>query len=709
MTSFNHGSRYGITRNSSNDDYGCGEERKHYPFSAVVGQDDLKLCLILNAIDTTIGGVLIRGDKGTAKSTAARGLAKLLPPISVACDPTSGVLDPYNRAPSSSPSHDDASSKVPTPFVDLPIGATEDRVLGSIDISATLKEGGRPVFAPGLLAACNRGILYIDEVNLLPAHLVDVLLDAAASGVNTLQREGLSVTHPSRFVLVGTMNPEEGDLRPQLTDRFGLMCDVRAPRQVGVRSNVVKQRIAFEADPSRFCELWKDEEAEIQQRIEEARRLLPTVVVSERFVDAISQICVEFGVASLRADIAMYKTAAALAAWHGRTAVEADDVKQAAEWVLAHRKQRNPFDAPPPPPPPSKDDPNPEDDLMDKILNAPPPKTDNEENDPNPHQPEESQGDRDQDACDGESDTNDERNNEANNDGDDGDGNLQTFTASKPNQIKQLRLGKQKGRVGTGRRNTLPSHQASRKGHYVRSVPTDQPVDLALDATLRSAAVNGLDPETGVPIVRPENYRRKVRHSTTDTLILFVVDASGSMSARKRMETVKGAVLALLTDAYQQRDRVGVIAFRGVRAEVLLSPTQSVERAEDQLRRLSTGGRTPLAHALFLAHKTIHQACFRNKDPDQSVLLILLSDGKANVPLPPGEPGGVMGDAWSQAVQVAGKLAFLGVPSLFLDTDAGHIRVGRGKELAEVLCADYLRLEDLSADGLVHTIREIKR
>eukprot|EP00536_Pseudo-nitzschia_multiseries_P005375 jgi/Psemu1/318629/estExt_fgenesh1_pm.C_1000009 len=746
---------------------GCGEanvERKqqqhqhqqqqHYPFAAVVGQDDLKLCLILNAIDPTIGGVLIRGDKGTAKSTAARGLAKLLPPISVAYNPASGALDPYNRPPPSKTQqqHDDdddddvASDQqqqdanadasfrtIPTPFVDLPLGATEDRVLGSIDVSATLRSGGKPSFAPGLLAAANRGILYIDEVNLLPAHLVDVLLDACASGVNTLQREGLSVRHPARFVLVGTMNPEEGDLRPQLVDRFGLACDVVAPREPGVRSSVVKRRIAFEADPSEFAGDWEGRDDELRERIEAARALLPSVGVSERWIDAASTICVEFGVSSLRADIALYKTAAALAAWERRTNVESGDVKRAAGWVLAHRKQRHAFDNAPRPPPPKEDRPSPEDDRMDEILNAPPPppKTNsndeggddsdqpNEEKDQNPQQPEEeSEGDRD---CEQDPRNDQDENSDGNNDDDEGDdGNdedrtLQTFTASKPEQIKQLRLEQQhmRGRSGSGRHK-----ESSRsRGHYVRSVPTETPVDLALDATLRSAAVNGLDPDTGMPIVRPENYRRKVRQSATDTLVLFVVDASGSMAARKRMETVKGAVLALLTDAYQQRDRVGVVTFRGVGAEVLLPPTRSVERAEEKLRRLSTGGRTPLAHALLLAHQTIDRDR-RNanaNEPDQHsqstpVLLILVSDGKANVPLPRGDRGDVQGnDVWSQTVQQAEKLASLAVPTLFLDTDAGHVRVGRGKELAELLGADYLRLEELSADGLVHTIRQAKK
>jgi len=597
------------------------------------------------------------------------------------------------------------TQEIPTPFVDLPIGATEDRVLGSIDFSATLKGGGKPVFLPGLLATANRGMLYIDEVNLLPAHLVDTLLDASASGVNTVQREGLTLVHPAKFIMIGTMNPEEGDLRPQLLDRFGLMCDVRAPRDANLRSQVVRQRMAFEQDSKMFLAQWKASETNLSERIQAARDRLPEIVVPEDFLLKISTICVEFRVASLRADITLYKTAVALAAWEGRTTVETEDIKRAARWVLAHRKHQNPFDAPPPPPPKNNSN-NQEDDMMDQILNAPPSKSNegNEnydqeheqqiEDDPNSDPPEMNGNDEPQQS---NGDDADESNTGAD------DQTMHTFTASKPQQIKKLQLKKQsiRGKAGSGKRNNLPNN-TSKLGRYARSAQTDKPVDLALDATLRAAAVNGLDEKTGIPIIRPENWRKKVRHATTDTLILFVVDASGSMSARQRMETVKGAVLALLQDAYQQRDRVGVITFRGPKAEVLLEATTSVELAEKKLARLPTGGRTPLAHALVLTHERLQRILGQN--PEQAILLIVLSDGKANVPL----PEATSGDAWEQTEKAAAKLASLTTPTLFLDTDVGHVRVGKGKGLAELLQADYLVLEDLTTDSLVHTIRQVK-
>ena len=698
-----------------------------YPFAAIVGQEDLKRCLILCAIDPTIGGVLIRGDKGTAKSTSARGLARLLPPIEVGYNPKSDAYDPYNQAACDNGGDYDEIREMSTPFINLPIGATEDRVLGSLDFSKTIQNGGKRVFSPGLLASANRGILYIDEVNLLPAHLVDIMLDAAAMGVNTIQRDGMSISHPSKFVLVGTMNPEEGDLRPQLLDRFGLMVDVLAPRDAEVRSDVVRQRISFERDPDSFRGKWETTETEMKEKIQAAKDRLKHVTLSDDLILLISVVCTELKVDSLRADITLYKTATALAAWEERTIVNAQDIKQAAEWVLAHRRRQRPFESqqdrqdtnelldellnnPPPPPPP---DTNQQDHDGSENDNSPTEDTSGTDNNNNNNNNNNSNNNnqQDHDGCENDSspteDTSATGNNSNNNHepssltgNNDEDKNMQTFKASKPNQIKKLELGKQqKGVAGTGRRNKITN--TPQRGHYVRSVQTDKPVDLSLDATLKAAVVNGLHPESGQPIIYPENWRRKVRNSTTDTIIMFVVDASGSMSARQRMEAVKGAVIALLTDAYQQRDRVGVIAFRGIKAEVLLEPTRSVELAEKQLQRLPTGGRTPLAHALLLTSETIQR--LRRHEPEQAMLVIALSDGKANVPLPD-SPQGV--DAWAQTEQVATQLSALKIPTLFLDTEASLIRVGRGQDLAECLKASYLRLDDMSADGLVHTIRQ---
>jgi len=310
-----------------------------YPFSALVGQETMQLALLLNAVNPAIGGVLIRGQKGTAKSTAARALATLLPPRPTSPLPAEmrtnqGLIPLELPRPSGG-----------SPFVELPVGAGDDRVVGSLDIEQALQTGQRH-FEPGLLAQADRGILYVDEVNLLADHIVDVLLDAAASAVNTVEREGVSVTHPARFILIGTMNPEEGELRPQLLDRFGLAVEVVGQSDPARRAEVVRRRIAFEADPATFYAKFAEAEAALKQQIAAAQKLLPAVSLSDGLLELITHICAGSGVDGLRADITMYKTAQTLAAWEGRPETSASDVRRAAEMVLLHRRRRQPFEEP---------------------------------------------------------------------------------------------------------------------------------------------------------------------------------------------------------------------------------------------------------------------------------------------------------------------------------------------------------------------------
>jgi magnesium chelatase subunit D len=310
-----------------------------YPFSAVVGQESMQLALLLNAINPAIGGVLIRGQKGTAKSTAARALAALLPPpdaVELTIEMrTNGWVEsiPFSRPAST------------LPFVELPVGASDDRVVGALDIEHALQAGQRR-FEPGLLAQAHGGILYVDEVNLLADHIVDVLLDAAASGVNTVEREGISVSHRARFILVGTMNPEEGDLRPQLLDRFGLAVEVSGQPEPPVRAEIVRRRLAYEANPAEFYAHFAQPEELLRQRIAEARNLLPQVTLSEGLLELITHICAGSGVHGLRADITMYKTALTLAAWEDRRQVTVADVRKSAELALYHRRRRQPFEEP---------------------------------------------------------------------------------------------------------------------------------------------------------------------------------------------------------------------------------------------------------------------------------------------------------------------------------------------------------------------------
>ncbi|RSZ59746.1 magnesium chelatase subunit D family protein [Massilia atriviolacea] len=620
----------------------------NFPFSAIVGQAQLQRALMLCAVDPSMGGVLIRGDKGTAKSTAARALADVLPQI----DTVAGCA--FNCGAGAVSEHCDACAsgtprQAPVPFVTLPLGATEDRVIGSVDLARAL-QGGQRVFQPGLLAAAHRGVLYIDEVNLLADHLVDVLLDVAAMGVNSVQREGLSIRHPARFTLVGTMNLEEGDLRPQLLDRFALMVEVAAPREKTVRSEVVRRRIAFEADPAAFSAAWDEQQQALHRQLAEAQRLLPQVTLDDAMLDLISHLCCEFDVASLRADIVMHKASRALAALDGRLHVTPADLRAAAELVLPHRRRRKPFEQP-------GLDRDRLDELMREASPPPPAQDDAGASEDGEQTPPEQQGEE------------------------------QVFAAAPSAAAPRIVVESTAGSSSAGRRSEA---MGASRGRVVRAVPDEQPTSIAIGATLLSAAMR----EPGHVQVTRADLHQQIRVGKSANLILFVVDASGSMAAQRRMEAVKGAVLALLTDAYQRRDTVAVIAFRGQSAQLLLAPTGSVERAEQGLSELPTGGRTPLPHALHLALDTLDKSAHR-----APALMVLLTDGKANVPL------AADGDAWRESLELAGQLAERGVPALVLDTESGYLRLGRAAQLAQTLGAECLTLEQLSADNLALTIR----
>ncbi|WP_354685809.1 putative cobaltochelatase [Cupriavidus necator] len=640
--------------------------RHHYPFAAIVGQEQLKRALLLCAIDPTLGGVLIRGDKGTAKSTAARGLTDVLPPIAR----VAGCA--FNCAPEAPLAECDAcqaetrvAASAPVPFVNLPLGATEDRVLGSLDFERALKDGSK-AFQPGLLAAAHRGLLYIDEVNLLADHLVDVLLDVSAMGLNTVEREGLAISHPARITLLGTMNLEEGDLRPQLLDRFGMMVEVTAPRDPAIRAEVVRRRLAFEADPAGFIAAWQSETDALRAAIRAAQDHVAGIVLPDSLLALISQLCCEFEVASLRADIVMHKAARALAALGGRDVVSAEDVRDAAELVLPHRRRRKPFEQS-----------GLDRERLDALMRqAPvPPRSDAEASqggepaESAPPDGEDSQDSDDDDAT-----------------GSD-DPSAQLFAAAAACEVGRIEVAALRAHDAGGRRSRVAG---TRRGHYVGAVPSEAPTQLAVDATLRHALLRN---PADFSVTRADLHQ-KVRAGHQANLILLVVDASGSMAARRRMEMVKSCVLGLLQDAYQRRDQVAVICFRGERAELVLPPTRRVEQAELALRELPTGGRTPLAHALQLAASTLAQ------HDGATPLLVVLSDGRANVALADGS------DPWRESMTVAQDLAARGTPALVLDTEQDFVRLERARELAQALHADYLPLDQLTGEQLRLTIRE---
>jgi magnesium chelatase subunit D len=636
-------------------------DMQDYPFTAIVGQEQLKQALLLCAVNPGIGGVLIKGEKGTAKSTAARGLSEIMPVILRVKDSVFNISRGEFLVDNTVET-DFETEEIAVPFVDLPLGASEDRVLGSLDLEAIISEKKKKL-QPGLLAAAHRGILYIDEVNLLPDHLVDILLDVSASGINTVQREGLSVSHASRFVLIGTMNPEEGNLRPQFLDRFGLMVEVGAQQDVKERTEVVRRRMAFETDPESFNNKWKASQEALSARIHRAQQLLSSVGVPDSLLTLISQLCIEWSVASLRADIVMYKTAITLAAWAGRTIVNADDIKQAAQLVLIHRKGRKP-QHPNPGIHPGKQDSG-DTDLRDRDGDGKHSGAhEGGEKPPTPH-------DCGEENCPAEK--------EESVFGAETGQYMPDLTSESPVTLVEWANGRRSKALNTP------------KGFQIRAEKDFLVNDIAITETLTHAIFRDPDDIR----IKKDDLHQKIRGGKTGHLILFVVDASGSMAAGKRMEAVKGSVLSLLKDAYQKRDMVGVISFRGVEAEILLEPTSSIDLAESAMRHLPTGGRTPLAHAMQLALQILKQ--YPNRQHIQP-LLIVLSDGKANVPLAGG------GDPWQHTLRAASEIAESGVQSLVLDTEKGYLRFGRAAELAAVLGAECLSLEELSSKGITDTI-----
>ena len=639
-----------------------------YPFAALVGQEKLKRALLLCAVNPSIGGLLIRGEKGTAKSTAARGLAEIMPLI-----PKREI---FPIALMEKDSQDICGEcpvdleEIPVPFVNLPLGATEDRVLGSLDLEGILSEKKKRL-QPGLLAAAHRGILYIDEVNLLADHLVDVLLDVAAMGVNTIQRDGLSESHPAKFTLIGTMNPEEGNLRPQFLDRFGLMVDVEAPRDIAERTEVVRRRISFENNPEDFSAQWSEGQKSLQARIKSAQQLLPSVILPDGLLTLISQLCTELNVTSLRADIVMYKTAITLAALDKRTTVTADDVRQAAELALIHRQRKKPFEGN------SKGD-----NRLDELMQQEQPEPQNKPQQQN--QPEQKEEQLPSEQL--EPDDNSEEENQKSS----SPKQEQIFGVAPQKEVTDFKvdLNPVSHQMPEGRRSQAIH---TNRGQELKAIPNQSPTDISVMATVQSALIRDQD---DFQITR-NDLHQKVRKGKTGNLILFVVDASGSMAASSRMEAVKGSVLSLLTDAYQRRDMVGVISFRGVEAQLLLEPTYSVEQAEQAMQSLPTGGRTPLPHALQLAIQVINKL---NPDKDLKPLLVILSDGKANVPLSGG------GDAWQQTLHLSSQLFQSNIPALVLDTENEYLRFGRAAEMAKAMGAECLSLEELSSENITVTV-----
>ncbi|RZN42796.1 MAG: putative cobaltochelatase [Methanosarcinales archaeon] len=685
--------------------------RQILPFTAIVGQEQMKKALILNAINPRIGGVLIRGEKGTAKSTAVRALAELLPEIEIVngcpfnCNPadTAEMCDICYERSENGEKLESVTRRARV--IDLPLGCTEDRVVGTLDIEKAIKEGIRAL-EPGILAAANRGILYIDEVNLLDDHVADVLLDSAAMGVNMVEREGVSVGHPARFIIVGTMNPEEGELRPQLLDRFGLQANVESLSDADARVKIVKVAESFESDPAGCKKEFEGMQAELATNILAAKSLLSDVTISDDLLKTTAEMCIELGVRTHRAEIVITRTAKTIAALDNRTEVTLNDIKEAMELALPHRMRRKPFEPP-------ELDTEKLDDMMDekereKDEQEQQQKEDEREEEPqegkeqpehkHEHEHEQTEGSEPQDPPDAEDDS----------DGEQAQAPESVFAIGEPIDANRVRPKERRDQIHrsktSGRRiSTLARFNRGRYASH--TMPPGRPTDIALDATIRAAAPHQRNRGAGIAgrnsvVIESGDVKEKIRVGKVSTATLFVVDASGSMGASNRMESAKGAVMSLLMDSYQQRDRIGMVAFKGDSADVLLPLCSSVDLAFERLRELPTGGKTPLGAGLNTGLNLLAGEKMRN---DETIpIMVLISDGRANVSVGDGAK------IKEELLLIAEEARSAGIHVVVLDTETVggsfvKMQLGYCRTLAEHAGGRYFSVDRLSS-GEVHDI-----
>lgn len=692
-----------------------------YPFTGIVGQEEMKLALLLNVIDASIGGVLIMGHRGTGKSTAVRALADLLPKSNrvpgcfYGCDPVDemNLCDDCHARLSSGEKLPHESA--PVPVVDLPLGATEDRVCGTVNIERALKEGVK-AFEPGLLARANRGFLYIDEVNLLEDHLIDLLLDVAVTGRNVVEREGISLEHPARFRLVGSGNPEEGELRPQLLDRFGLHVEVKTATELDERVAIVERREAFERDAERFCEQAKSEQESLRRRLTRARKNLYQVELPRKLLRQIAELCQQLKIDGHRGELTITRAARALAAFEGRKSVSAEDVRRVATMALRHRLRRDPLE--------QTGSSTRIEQQLDKLL---PPNADAEEtkqtadahdddDEPRPSSPRSGNGGN---GAGGRART-DKRAQGTRQEGTQRDEALRDAPPALDAQLPEVALDstnrtgrKQVNKPKSTRRRAgmrLNSDNVQR-GRYIRAVSTrTNGAKIALDATLRATAVkigdrgqglgDGINPRLLTTVPRPPSpvLRYKQFKQKAGTLFIFAVDTSGSM-ALNRIAQAKGALVRLLQQSYIKRDRVALICFRGQGADVMLRPSGSAARARRLLDSLTIGGATPVAAGLTSA---LEIARITRRQSTERIVLLLFTDGRANVSLRVDErlnrvtrQRGIE----SELERLGTALQEADVATIIVDTQNRFTSSGEGQKLAETIKGRYIYLPSISSSG----------